>query len=45
MSTQRHNSTWGQKSIVLSSLLSHDPVECSFSGLASAVQAAAREQS
>lgn len=46
MSTQRLNFTFGeQKSIVLSSLLSHDPVGCSFSGLASAVQAAAREQS
>ena len=46
MSTQRLNSAFGeQKSVALGSLLSRDPVECTFAGLASAVEVAAREKS
>lgn len=46
MSTRRLNSAFGeQKSVVLGSLLSRDPVKCSFADLASAVTAAAGEKS
>lgn len=46
MSTKRLNSAFGeQKSIALGSLLSRDPVQCSFAELASAVEVAAHEES